>query len=159
MTLTRQWNQHKHQYLALSPYNKDHYFVAFRNRTVQYNFTGAPPEWMMQMHQVFAQWQTEIAQVQGFPQQLHPSNDALPPHQGALSPQLLPNSPASYPSSLASPPFSPHSPQVYASYVPQPMAVEMPGTIPVATVPAGGLLQLPPAPVQRPTSIHEVRFD
>ncbi|KAJ4293271.1 hypothetical protein N0V90_008553 [Kalmusia sp. IMI 367209] len=52
------------QYLAISPYNKDHYFVAFHNRTVKYDFTGAPPEWMMQMHEVFASWQAEIAQAQ-----------------------------------------------------------------------------------------------
>jgi hypothetical protein len=51
------------QYLAISPYNPEHYFVAFRDRTVKYNFAGAP-EWIPQIEEVFREWQNEIAQSQ-----------------------------------------------------------------------------------------------
>jgi hypothetical protein len=49
------------QYLAISPYNNQQYFVAFLDRTIKYNFTGAP-EWIPQMQEVLREWQSEIAQ-------------------------------------------------------------------------------------------------
>lgn len=168
---TADWLTHIRQYLSLSPYNKDHYFVAFRNRTIQYNFTGAPPEWMAQMNDVFAQWQAEIAQSQGPPafpsnmpypvQQPHlapppPSSSPIPPH-GMLSPPS-PLTPLSQHSNATSPSMSPQVqvPQLYAHYapVPEPTAIEMPGSLP-----AGAVLEPPPvaAPGQRPASVNVVR--
>jgi hypothetical protein len=63
-----------YQYLAISPYNKEHYFVAFRDRSIQYNFTGAPPEWMRLMREVFDAWTAERTQPQ---QPLTPTPNAL----------------------------------------------------------------------------------
>ncbi|KAF2997383.1 hypothetical protein E8E13_004722 [Curvularia kusanoi] len=40
-------------YVAISPYNEQHYFVAFRDQSVKYNFIGAPPEWMTLMTEAF----------------------------------------------------------------------------------------------------------
>ncbi|KAF1975474.1 hypothetical protein BU23DRAFT_552431 [Bimuria novae-zelandiae CBS 107.79] len=148
-------------YLAISPYNRDHYFVAFKNRTIQYNFTGAPPEWMVQMHEVFAQWQNEIAQaqrpasLQHLPRNKMPYNPNVvspPSSTGMLSP---PMSPMSQQSNITSPPLSPQRPQVYAHYapVPEPTAVEMPGSLP-----GGALLEPPVMPAtQRPPSVNVKR--
>jgi hypothetical protein len=147
------------QYLAISPYNKDHYFVAFRNRTIQYNFTGAPPEWMAQMNDVFSQWQAEIAQAQGvtaqqpgLPYGAQQQGLASPTPPGMLSPPS-PMSPLSQYSNMASPSLSPQIPQVYAHYAPvtEPIAIEMPGSLP-----AGVMLEPPPAATPRPSSINVV---
>ncbi|KAL1612052.1 hypothetical protein SLS60_000275 [Paraconiothyrium brasiliense] len=163
-------------YLAISPYNKDHYFVAFRNRSVQYNFTGAPPEWMIQMHEVFAQWQAEIAQAHGvaahkpanMPYGAQQPNLASPTPPGMLSPPS-PMTPLSQHSNMTSPSLSPQIPQipqiqqvqqipqvpqVYAHYapVPEPTAIEMPGSLP-----AGVMLEPPPAAIPRPSSINVKR--
>ncbi|KAF1951776.1 hypothetical protein CC80DRAFT_495916 [Byssothecium circinans] len=163
-------------YLALSPYNQQRYFVAFRDRTIKYNFTGAPPEWMQQMQEVFSMWQAEITQRQAHPHALPrqpyaqpPSNTILynapqqwnpnlvapahPSQPGYMSPQT-PNTPLSTFSNMASPPMSPNPPSLYAHYAPQqpqPQAVEMMGD-----VPAGALLAAPPPPhVQRTRSTNK----
>jgi hypothetical protein len=78
------------QYLAISPYNPEHYFVAFRDRTVKYNFAGAP-EWIPQLQEVFREWQNEIAQrqYQQFPQpQWNPQTNGYlsPPTPAMYSP-------------------------------------------------------------------------
>jgi hypothetical protein len=149
------------QYLAISPYNKEHYFVAFRDRTIKYNFTGAPPEWMQQMQEVFYQWQAESVQrtqplPQAFtpphmapyaqqPQQWNPPPVQLPaPHNGYSSPQMLPNSPMSGYSNTSPPPLSPNPPAVFAHYAtaPQFAAVEMMGSVPEGP-PVTGMLAVP----------------
>ncbi|KAL5404918.1 hypothetical protein PMIN03_008826 [Paraphaeosphaeria minitans] len=159
-------------YLAISPYNPNHYFVAFRNRTVQYNFTGAPPEWMAQMNDVFAQWQADIAQAQsGTPHAAPPAQQVQV--QGLVQPYLAspippgmlcppsPITPLSQQSNVTSPSLSPHAtqpphvPQVYAHYAPPPAptAAEMPGSLP-----AGVMLEPPPPPpAARPSSINVKR--
>ncbi|KAF2643403.1 hypothetical protein P280DRAFT_547554 [Massarina eburnea CBS 473.64] len=164
-------------YLALSPYNKEHYFVAFRDRTIKYNFTGAPPEWMQQMQEVFSMWQSELAQIQAYPHPPQPyaqlpnisynyplqqwNADVAPPHQspqpGYMSPQT-PNTPMSaysY-SNMTSPPISPNPPSIYASHaLQQTQAVEMMGDMPVQ--PPGSMLAAPLAQVQRSGSTDKKR--
>jgi hypothetical protein len=66
------------QYVAISPYNKQHYFIAFQDRTVKYNFQGAPPEWMQLMTEVFDLWAVERSRMQ----------HAIPPRAHQLQPQL-----------------------------------------------------------------------
>ncbi|KAF2132222.1 hypothetical protein P153DRAFT_364650 [Dothidotthia symphoricarpi CBS 119687] len=80
-------------YLAISPYNKEHYFVAFRDRSVRYNFTGAPPDWMKLMTEVFDGWVAERMQGQQQPytQPYHPLYEQKP----VLSSPTTPLSPAS----------------------------------------------------------------
>ncbi|KAF2007429.1 hypothetical protein P154DRAFT_119142 [Amniculicola lignicola CBS 123094] len=46
-------------YLAISPFNPDHYFVAFKDRSIKYNFIGAE-EWLPQMRAAFDEWQQDI---------------------------------------------------------------------------------------------------
>jgi hypothetical protein len=155
----------RRQYLAISPYNKEHYFVAFRDRTIKYNFIGAPPEWMQQMQEVFSQWQAEIAQqfvppgvtpyapqpqLQPQPQQWNTLPAQPSPHSGYTSPQLLPNSPMSTYS-------TPHSPPVVFAHhasAPQFAPVEMMGSLPPGA-PMGGMLAAPPPqpPVQAASEV------
>ncbi|KAF2709803.1 hypothetical protein K504DRAFT_467744 [Pleomassaria siparia CBS 279.74] len=80
-------------YLAISPYNDQQYFVAFRDRTVKYNFTGAP-EWLPQMQDVFSEWQTEIQQKQSY-SQYQPYNTASTLHQQWNQHPQLPGIPGS----------------------------------------------------------------
>ncbi|KAH7079171.1 hypothetical protein BKA63DRAFT_507864 [Paraphoma chrysanthemicola] len=54
-------------YVAISPYHKEHYFVAFRDRSIKYNFKGAPKEWMALMTEVFEAWAAESVQKQPLP--------------------------------------------------------------------------------------------
>ncbi|EOA81637.1 uncharacterized protein SETTUDRAFT_35466 [Exserohilum turcica Et28A] len=51
-------------YLAISPYHKDHFFVAFHDGSVKYNFQGGPPQWTSLMNEVFALWDAQRAQQQ-----------------------------------------------------------------------------------------------
>jgi hypothetical protein len=155
------------QYLAISPYNKEHYFVAFRDRTIKYNFIGAPAEWMQQMQEVFAQWQAEIAQqqlgVSPFTppiQQQWATVPAQPPHTGYMSPHLLPNSPMSTYSNaspLASPNMQPAAVFKHQAGTPQVAPVEMMGSLPIEMMgslpqgqPNGSMLAapMPQPPVQ-----------
>ncbi|KAF2691570.1 hypothetical protein K458DRAFT_411301 [Lentithecium fluviatile CBS 122367] len=171
-------------YLAISPYNKHHYFVAFRDRTIKYNFTGAPPEWMQQMQEVFNQWQAEIAQqIQPRPQTFVPPNVASyaphpqpwnpypaqqqqpPPPTGYSSPQLLPNSPMSNYSSPSTPSMSPIPPAVFAHHAPAPQfaPVEMMGSMPQGPPqgpPPGSRLVAPDPqpPVTRTSSEKKKKF-
>jgi len=164
------------QYLAISPYNKEHYFVAFRDRTIKYNFVGAPPEWMQQMQEVFSQWQAEIAQQlappgvtpyspQPQPQQWHMVPAQPPPQSGYMSPQLLPNSPMSTysgnsPHAMSpnlSPAMSPNAPPaIFAHQTPitQFAPVEMMGSLPQGPL-MGGMLASPASqmPVQTAPSV------
>ncbi|PSN70459.1 hypothetical protein BS50DRAFT_487912 [Corynespora cassiicola Philippines] len=128
-------------YLAISPYNKEHYFVAFRDRTVKYNFAGAPKDWLAQMQTVFAEWQAEAQQQQQQQQQLyrqsyiHPNGMApqmqwnqqppMPMTPGYASPQV-PNTPQPMYTNLATPPMSP--PAQYGLAPPRQGAVEMAGS-------------------------------
>lgn len=156
--------------------------MAFRDRTIKYNFVGAPPEWMQQMHEVFAQWQAEIAQqaqmrrqsfappppppgVAPYAPQPQQWNVAQPPPQGYASPQLLPNSPVSNYSSSSPPPMPLHGPPSMALHQPglyayQPPAqqfapVEMMGSLPSGP-PARGMLAAPPPPQPAPSVTSEV---
>ncbi|KAL5119535.1 hypothetical protein ACEQ8H_002600 [Pleosporales sp. CAS-2024a] len=55
-------------YAAISPYHKEHYFIGFRDRSIKYNFKGAPKEWMNLMTEVFQSWASEPIAT-GMPQQ------------------------------------------------------------------------------------------
>jgi hypothetical protein len=55
------------QYVAISPYCKEHYFIAFRDRSIKYNFKGAPKEWMTLMTDVFNSWAGEPLEKQPLP--------------------------------------------------------------------------------------------
>ncbi|KAF2738423.1 hypothetical protein EJ04DRAFT_428937 [Polyplosphaeria fusca] len=110
-------------FLAISPYNKEHYFVAFKDRTVKYNFIGAA-EWMPQMQEVFSEWQAEIMARQGYQQPwgqqpMNPQQwNAYPPTPNTLgqpSPGLIPVSPQSPYANPLTPPYSP-----YNQYAPPP---------------------------------------
>ncbi|KAF2258382.1 hypothetical protein CC78DRAFT_587228 [Lojkania enalia] len=119
--------------LAISPYNKEQYFVAFKDRTVKYNFIGAP-EWMPQMQEVFNEWQAEIMQRQAYRQSqqyfapMPPSQQwsNYPPTPGYPSPPV-PATPLPPYSSPITPPYSPYSPYgapgpnaMYGSMMPPP---------------------------------------
>ncbi|KAF2751889.1 hypothetical protein M011DRAFT_393482 [Sporormia fimetaria CBS 119925] len=134
-------------YLAISPYHKEQYFIAFVDRTVKYNFTGCP-EWIPQIEEVFREWQAEILKNQRVSMALPPPSIAEMPAQWN---QYLPNPgqpayvAAHYagsppPSSLAFPPYSPD-----AATSPPQFAVELPAAVP------NGLLA--PASGTRPESI------
>ncbi|OAL05889.1 hypothetical protein IQ06DRAFT_210842 [Phaeosphaeriaceae sp. SRC1lsM3a] len=69
-------------YVAISPYHKEHYFVANRDRSIKYNFKGAPKEWMALMTEVFKAWAAEPMQKQ--PLSYVPQN---PPAQQRYYPQ------------------------------------------------------------------------
>ncbi|KAF2467247.1 uncharacterized protein BDR25DRAFT_317004 [Lindgomyces ingoldianus] len=99
-------------YLAVSPYNADQYFVAFKDRTVKYNLS---PEWMPQMQEVFREWQVEIMQKQmemmqkaGFRQPQQPQQPQQP-YRHSIAGQYPPQptqpqwNPNPYPTSPASP--------------------------------------------------------
>ncbi|KAF2632833.1 hypothetical protein BU25DRAFT_427670 [Macroventuria anomochaeta] len=108
-------------YVAISPYNKHHYFVAFRDQSLKYDFTGAPTEWMKLMKEVFDAWAAERLQK---PQQQFIPPNALPyPHRQLHQPPQpqqqaayyynnfvaeLPPAPAHAP--LMSPPLTPNTP-------------------------------------------------
>ncbi|KAF2502948.1 hypothetical protein BU16DRAFT_24779 [Lophium mytilinum] len=118
-------------YLALSPYSKDQYFVAFKDRTVKYSLS---PEWMPQMQEVFLEWQTEIMRASGMtpyhqppqnyppgqyppqqnPQMAHRQSiyGAPPPNQGyPPTPQQSPGYFPAVPELPATPYQYPHGPQ------------------------------------------------
>ncbi|KAF1934194.1 uncharacterized protein M421DRAFT_415243 [Didymella exigua CBS 183.55] len=73
-------------YVAISQYNKHHYFVAFRDQSIKYDFTGAPPEWMKLMTEVFDAWRAERLQK---PQQQYfpPAGNTYPHVQPRQPPQ------------------------------------------------------------------------
>jgi hypothetical protein len=131
-------------YLAISPYNAEHYFVAFKDRTVKYNFAGAP-EWMPLMHEVFREWQVEILQRQNMP--------PLPPmpYQNQFYPQqpnLNQYNPTGQPAYIAahyasSPPPVPVQP--YMGYNSPPLLPASPH--------GNGMLSPPQPPPGRPMSI------
>ena len=155
------------KYLAISPYNKEHYFVAFRDRSIQYNFTGAPSEWMRLMKEVFDAWTAERTQPQ---QPLTPPSTApyaqMQPYQQQPASYCYSNSTAGSPYSPATPlapptPVTPNTPlsghagpnlpnsqrnSMYAhkqspAYVQPPIAaIELPVELP------GDTLLAPPAP-------------
>ncbi|KAF2192479.1 hypothetical protein K469DRAFT_800457 [Zopfia rhizophila CBS 207.26] len=133
-------------YLAISPYNKHHYFVAFKDRTVKYNLS---PEWIPQMQEVFREWQAEILQKQGYQQpyrhsiagpsppqqQWNPNYPPTPGTPGYSPPSIpeMPGSPLSPYSNPVTPPFSPYSP--YGDFPQNQYPMEMNRTI-LATHPA-----------------------
>lgn len=108
----------RRQYLAISPYNKQHYFVAFKDRTVKYNFAGAP-EWIPQMQDVFNEWQAEIMQRQGY------QKPSVTPQWNQYLP--TPGQPVYVAAHYASPtpPMSPYSP--YGNMSQQQAPVELYG--------------------------------
>lgn len=118
------------QYVAISPYNKEHYFIAYKDRTVKYNFAGCP-EWIPQIQEVFNEWQAEILQRQGIqPPPSIPPVPAIPPQWN----QYLPTAgqptyvAAHYANAVPPPPqHSPYNP--HAVPPPQQFAVELPGTM------------------------------
>ncbi|KAF9699004.1 hypothetical protein EKO04_003232 [Ascochyta lentis] len=72
-------------YVAVSPYNEHHYFIAFRYQSIRYDFTGAPAEWMQLMTEIFEAWAIERQQK---PQhQFIPSNIVQYPLHQLLQPQ------------------------------------------------------------------------
>ena len=81
------------QYVAISPYNKHHYFVAFQNRSIRYDFTGAPAEWMRLMTEVFDAWAAERLQK---PQQQFLPPNTTPYPQAQLHQPLQPQQQAAY---------------------------------------------------------------
>jgi hypothetical protein len=112
--------------VALSPYNKEHYFIAFSDRSIKYNFKGAPAEWMRLMTEVFDVWAAERSRMQYLtlspPQHMyaHPGMHLQPqayfPQQSAYlhsaSPSLV--------TSPMSPPLTPGTPlPIYMSSVQQ----------------------------------------
>ncbi|KAF1842372.1 uncharacterized protein K460DRAFT_370340 [Cucurbitaria berberidis CBS 394.84] len=106
-------------YVALSPYHKEHYFVAFKDRSIKYNFTGAPPEWMRLMTEVFDAWAAERLQkpTQSYFQPVpSPYPQSQPyPQAHAYSPPAQPYLPQTQP---YSPPVQPYLPQTQP-YPPQ----------------------------------------
>ncbi|KAJ4984296.1 hypothetical protein SVAN01_10201 [Stagonosporopsis vannaccii] len=144
-------------YIAISPYNKHHYFVAFNNQSIKYDFTGAPPEWMKLMTEVFESWVAErmhkpqqpFLPTNGMnqpPSQLHqplqPQQQAayyynntvaveLPSaqtHVSHLSPSLTLSKPSRTRSSPALSQTAPSNPYAYRE--PPQEAVEMPVELP-----------------------------
>ena len=115
---------------------------------------------MMQMNEVFAQWQAEIAQAQTTTIQRPAPTNHIPYNSNLAASNLpgmyYPPSPMtriSQESNMTSQALSPQVPQVYAHYapVPEPTAVEMPGSFP-----AGTMLQRPVSTVERPISVNAV---
>ncbi|KAH3972476.1 hypothetical protein HBH70_001910 [Parastagonospora nodorum] len=105
-------------YVALSPYNKEHYFIAFKDRSIKYNFKGAPKEWMILMTEVFKSWATEPMPSQPpplaqpnyqappryYPEQQYPQGQAWQQPQSyhqQVQVAYNQNSPAQYPAHLA----------------------------------------------------------
>ncbi|PVI00201.1 hypothetical protein DM02DRAFT_614544 [Periconia macrospinosa] len=160
-------------YLALSPYNKQHYFVAFRDRTIQYNFKGAPREWMQQMQEVFSTWQSELAQSQAYltqpgapapnqslhvPHSPHQWNRNIPhsPSVASYMTPPTPRTPVSINSNLASPLASPYQAAVNAHHEPlRAPVVEMLGDVPARS----RITKQPPpvAPIHTPSSENKKR--
>ncbi|KAF1913898.1 hypothetical protein BDU57DRAFT_558835 [Ampelomyces quisqualis] len=124
-------------YVAISPYRKEQYFVAFRDRSIKYNFKGAPKEWMSLMTQVFESWATEPLQKQPLPfaqpaldaqqryyaQQQYPTGQAWqqPPqpqqsYQHVQAAAYNYNSPSLYPVQLAHNPMASAVPSPAPSY-------------------------------------------
>ncbi|UPX13526.1 uncharacterized protein EKO05_0004032 [Ascochyta rabiei] len=163
-------------YVAISPYNKHHYFVAFRDQSIKYDFTGAPAEWMKLMTEVFDAWQVERQQK---PQQQFFSPNAIPYPQAQLYHPPQPQKQAAYycnnyfteaPLATAhvlpiSPPLTPNTPSTGYLYSALPGAVpNNPYNYPP---PLGGAVEMPvelpgsttfakPAPVlARPTSTEK----
>jgi hypothetical protein len=164
-----------YQYLAISPYDKEHYFVAFRDRSIQYNFTGAPPEWMRLMKEVFDAWAAErtqpqqpstppnapYAQVQPYQQQPVPYyyNSTVESPCSPLTPlapptPVTPNTPLSAHASLGSPNSQQTSMYAYkqpSGYVQPPIAaIELPVELP------GDTMLAAPAPVPVKSAPSEV---
>jgi hypothetical protein len=144
------------QYVAISPYNRQHYFVAFRDQSIKYDFTGAPPEWMKLMTEVFDAWRAERMQkpqqqyflppVIAYPQ-LQPYQPPQPQQQAAyyynnavtelpsapaycvpMSPPLTPNTPSNGYPGPALQQAAPNNPYVYRP--PAQGAVEIPVELP-----------------------------
>lgn len=82
------------QYVAISPYHKEHYFVAFRDQSIKYNFKGAPKDWLALMTEVFNSWAAEqhakhpVPFAQPYPQ----PNPYMQQQQQAMYPQGQPYS-------------------------------------------------------------------
>jgi hypothetical protein len=162
-------------YVAISPYSKHHYFVAFRDQSIKYDFTGAPTEWMKLMTEVFEAWAAERLQKpqQHFvpphpspypsPQLYHPPQPqqqaahyynsfvaelpSSPAHVLPMSPPLTPNTPSTgYPS----PALSNHIPNNTYTYVPhQQEAVEMPAELPKELKRVSAPLSAKVAPIEK----------
>lgn len=167
------------QYVAISPYNKHHYFIAFQDRSIKYDFTGAPEEWMKLMTEVFDAWAAERLQK---PQQLFLPPSPIPYPQAPLHQHLQPQQQAAYyynnnnnfiaelpPVSTQtvpmSPPLTPNTPSMgypspalqnvlpnnpYASQPPLQGAIELPAELP------GNMMLAAPAPVPTRTTSTEV---
>lgn len=73
------------KYVAISPYNNLHYFIAFRDQSIKYDFSGAPAEWMKLMTEVFDIWQAE--RLQKPQQQYFPPNPFPHPLYQPVQPQ------------------------------------------------------------------------
>ncbi|KAF3040323.1 hypothetical protein E8E12_008384 [Didymella heteroderae] len=167
-------------YVAISPYNKNHYFVAFRDQSIKYDFTGAPPEWMKLMTEVFDAWRAErlkkprqqyfpppgvaCPQAQPYqppqPQQqaAYYYNNAIaeipsvPAHAFPMSPPLTPSTPSTgYPS----PAPQQAAPDNSFGYRPRPQwAIEMPVELPGDTT----LATPAPVPVRTVSTEKKKRF-
>jgi hypothetical protein len=112
--------------------------VAFRDQSVKYDFTGAPPEWMKLMTEVFDAWRAERLrqpQQQYFP----PLGVTYPQTQPYQSPQPQQQAAYYYNNAVAelpsppthifpmSPPLTPITPSVgYPSPAQQPAALDSP---------------------------------
>ncbi|KAH7402542.1 hypothetical protein BKA66DRAFT_449010 [Pyrenochaeta sp. MPI-SDFR-AT-0127] len=155
-------------YVALSPYNKEHYFIAFRDKSIKYNFTGAPSEWMKLMTEVFDAWAAERMQKQPQsyfqqtptpypPPQAYPQVQPYPPAQpyspaqpyaqmqpyAQARPQSLYQTGPSPPPAAnpMSPPLTPNTPlPLYTSPVPQNAE---PVTVYGYRAPQGGAIEMP----------------
>ncbi|ORY10628.1 hypothetical protein BCR34DRAFT_344129 [Clohesyomyces aquaticus] len=112
-------------YLAISPYNDQQYFVAFRDRTVKYNLS---PEWMPQMLEVFREWQVELMQKQVVQVVQRQSMVGYPPQppQPQWNPNPYPQTPTSPTPSYLNP-STPATPlPAYSSPVQRPFSLYSP---------------------------------
>jgi hypothetical protein len=161
--------------VAISPYHKEHYFVAFVDRSIKYNFKGAPKEWMALMTDVFEAWAAEglqkqplpptelyvqpnayaqqypYAQQQLYPQELYQPVEAMYKHSPSQAPVQLDGNPIAYGVPSPVPSHTSPIPQTAMPYKyesSQGGAVEMP-----AELPGGALLAAPVSvPVQNVTA-------
>lgn len=169
------------QYVAISPYNKHHYFIAFQDRSIKYDFTGAPAEWMKLMTEVFDAWAAERLQK---PQHLFLPPNAVPYPQAPLHQPLQSQQQAAYyynnnnnnsfiaelpPASTQivpmSPPLTPNTPSI--GYPSPALQTVLPNNPHASQPPLQGAIELPaelpghmtltaPAPLPTRTTSTEV---
>jgi hypothetical protein len=157
--------------VAISPYNKEHYFIAFRDRSIKYSFKGAPTEWMRLMTEVFDVWAAERLRMQQFalspPLQLHAypymRSQALAyvpqrsPYPKSASPSLtaIPMSPSSIPGTplpvYASPVEQYAVPNTYSNQSPHGDALIVPVELP------GDMLISGPASISEQSEIDPTK--